>query len=148
MSKYTWEQIRALRAKIEQAVQHVPAENIDDDTALFFPLWEEGNFTVGTRCRRPDGKVYECIQAHDATGNPTWVPEDVPALWNVVHGITIGEGGEPIVDEWPEWVQPAEGHDAYHTGDQVTFNGVHYTSVIDNNVWSPTDYPAGWQQAE
>lgn len=51
------------------------------------------------------------------------------------------ETGEPEV---PEWVQPTGGHDAYNTGDRVTFEGAVYTSAIDGNVWSPTDYPAGW----
>ena len=31
------------------------------------------------------------------------------------------------------------------TGDKVIFNGTTYESVIDNNVWSPADYPAGWE---
>ena len=35
--------------------------------------------------------------------------------------------------------------DGYSAGDKVTYNGIIYTSLIDNNVWSPTDYPAGWQ---
>lgn len=49
-------------------------------------------------------------------------------------------------EEWPEFVQPANQTDAYQKGDKVTFNGKHYISLIDNNTWSPTDYPAGWQE--
>jgi hypothetical protein len=30
-------------------------------------------------------------------------------------------------------------------GDKVTFEGVHYVSLIDNNTWSPADYPQGWE---
>lgn len=54
-----------------------------------------------------------------------------------------GEEGGPI----PEWVQPdmAE-HMPYMIGDQVMYEGVAYESLIDNNVWSPADYPAGWLQ--
>lgn len=51
------------------------------------------------------------------------------------------EGGGPS-----EWVQPTGGHDAYKTGDLVTFNGKTYESVIDGNVWSPSDYPQGWKE--
>ena len=25
------------------------------------------------------------------------------------------------------------------------YNGVHYKSTIDNNVWSPEAYPQGWE---
>ena len=34
----------------------------------------------------------------------------------------------------------------YMIGDKMTFDdGLHYISLIDNNVWSPEGYPAGWQ---
>lgn len=51
----------------------------------------------------------------------------------------------PPPNEYPQWVQPTGGHDAYKIGDKVTFNGQRYTSKINGNVWSPTAYPAGWQ---
>lgn len=31
-------------------------------------------------------------------------------------------------------------------GDIVMFEGKKYESIIDNNVWSPTAYPAGWKE--
>ena len=60
------------------------------------------------------------------------------------------EPTEPEPDEPApaEWVQPAGGHDAYNTGDRVTFEGSIYVSVMDGNVWSPTDHPAGWERQE
>lgn len=45
-----------------------------------------------------------------------------------------------------EWTAPTGGHDAYKTGDLVTFNGKTYESVIDDNTWSPSDYPQGWKE--
>ena len=39
-------------------------------------------------------------------------------------------------------------HDAYNTGDRVRFEGAIYESLIDGNVWSPADYPAGWKLIE
>ena len=32
----------------------------------------------------------------------------------------------------------------YKSGDKVLFNGIIYESLIDNNVWSPEAYSAGW----
>ena len=55
-------------------------------------------------------------------------------------------GGSEPVDEWPAWVQPTGAHDAYNTGDKVTYNGRRYVCQMDACVWSPTDYPAGWQE--
>ena len=45
----------------------------------------------------------------------------------------------------PDYRQPTGGHDAYKTGDRVTWNGAIYESTIDGNVWSPDAYPDGWQ---
>ena len=44
-----------------------------------------------------------------------------------------------------EWEQP-NGASAYSIGDKVLFEGSVYESLIDNNVWSPVDYPAGWSE--
>ena len=30
-------------------------------------------------------------------------------------------------------------------GDECMFNGVHKRSTIDHNVWSPDEYPEGWE---
>lgn len=51
-------------------------------------------------------------------------------------------------DDWPEFVQPTGAQDAYKTGDKITYNGKHYTSLIDANVWNPDAYPQGWQLSE
>lgn len=83
------------------------------------------------------GVTYEVLQPH--TLQACWVPGEVPALYKAK--------ADPGV-EWPDWVQPTGAHDAYHQGDKVTFEGEHYVSLIDNNVWSPRDYPQGWQKAE
>lgn len=50
---------------------------------------------------------------------------------------------EPVETEIPEWTQP-DSTNPYMMGDKVTFNGSVYESLIDNNIWSPTDYPQGW----
>ena len=72
-------------------------------------------------------------QAH--TTQEGWEPDKTPALF-----VTVS------LDEWPEFVQPTGAHDAYKKGDKITFEGKHYISLIDANVYSPTAYPAGWQE--
>lgn len=56
-----------------------------------------------------------------------------------------GEPEEPG-DKWPEYKQPTGAHDAYHTGDKITYNGKHYTCVMDGCVWTPDAYPQGWRE--
>lgn len=55
----------------------------------------------------------------------------------------LGEPGEPD-DEWPEYKQPTGAHDAY----QITYNGKHYTCTYNGCVWTPDEYPQGWQLVE
>ena len=65
---------------------------------------------------------------------------------------------EPGVANWREdveegegpaaWVQPTGALDTYNVGDQVTFEGAVYESLIANNNYSPTDYPQGWKLIE
>lgn len=130
----TREEARAYRHKIELA-----AESQDDAQALesieLFPKWEPGiSVAVGERYQHL-GKLYRVVQAH--TTQADWEPQDTPALWT-----------EVSLDEWPEWVQPTGAQDAYNTGDKVTFEGAHYVSLIDGNIWSPAAYPAGWERQD
>lgn len=122
----------ALRHKIE----HAAALQTDEDALQsidLFPKWEPGiEVSVGERYKY-NKVLYKVIQAH--TTQADWTPDKVPALFVVVS-----------VEEWPEWVQPTGSGDAYMQGDKVTFDGEHYISLIDNNVWSPYTYPAGWEK--
>jgi hypothetical protein len=62
---------------------------------------------------------------------------------------TSAQGGEEGGADsilWPEWVQPLGAHDAYAIGAKVLFGGKVWESTIDNNVWSPAVYPAGWKE--
>lgn len=57
----------------------------------------------------------------------------------------VQEPTEPV-EEYPEYVQPTGAHDAYQTGDKVTYNGKKYICKMNNCVWSPDIYPAGWEE--
>ena len=126
------ERARALRPYIEKA-----SISLTDEDALqaveLFPQWVTGHtYIVGERIQY-NGVLYRVVQAH--TSQADWTPDITPALFVVVS-----------LDEWPEFVQPTGAHDAYNKGDKVTFEGKHYISLIDGNVYSPTAYPAGWQE--
>ena len=128
-------------AQVMEAVKKMlssDAEQLTDEDALevaaMFPTWHSKigeAVAVGERLWY-DGKLYKVVQAH--TPQSDWTPDATPALYT-----------EVSIVEWPEWVQPTGAQDAYMRGDKVTFNGQHYTSLIDNNVYSPAAYPAGWQ---
>lgn len=59
----------------------------------------------------------------------------------------VTEPEEPIeTDEYPEYKQPTGAHDAYKIGDKITYNGKKYICKLDNCVWAPDVYPAGWEE--
>lgn len=127
-----------IRAMIEKA-----AVSLADDDAIeaaeLFPAWAVGTaYAVDQRIRYVD-KLYKCVQAH--TSQADWKPDSTQALWTEV--------AKP--GEIPVWKQPTGAQDAYMTGDKVWYpdaNTTVYESVIDNNVWSPTDYPQGWKAVD
>ena len=55
---------------------------------------------------------------------------------------------EPETEEYPQYIQPQGAHDAYNTGDKITYNGKKYICKLDNCVWSPDAYPQGWELVE
>ena len=123
-----------LRPFIEKA-----AISLNDTDALeavqLFPKWDESaRYEIDDRVRFQN-VLYKCLQTHIA--QPTWTPINAPSLWAKVL----------IPDEnvIPEWEQP-DSTNAYQIGDRVTFEGKVYESTINNNIWSPATYPAGWQE--
>ena len=125
------------RAKAKQLRQLIEslAIALDDETALtgveLFPAWTVGKaYAVSDRVQH-DGTLYKCVQAH--TSQADWTPDTTPALWVVVS-----------IDEYPEWVQPTGAHDAYNTGDKVSYNGKRYVCTIDANTYEPDVY--GWKE--
>lgn len=62
-------------------------------------------------------------------------------------GQEVEEPTEPEpVEEYPEYVQPTGAHDAYNTGDKITYNNKKYVCKMDGCVWTPDAYPAGWEK--
>ena len=89
---------------------------------------------AGFVCRSPKGRVVKLLQPYDSTVF-TAEPEELPAQWgfkwsqNPKHAL-------PFV---------AISTSPYMKGDCCTEDDVVYRSLIDNNVWKPSDYPQGWE---
>lgn len=114
-------------------------QNMNDDQALncmsIFPLWEEGvTYSEGNRVKY-EGKLYKVLQDH--TSQSDWLPTIATSLYVEISDPNI---------EYPEFVQPTGSQDAYSKGSKITFEGIKYVSLIDNNVWSPVSYPSGWEE--
>lgn len=124
---------RKLRPYIEKA-----AVSLSDEDALeaknLFPNWK-ADFPYEKDVRVLfEGILYRCLQAH--TSQDAWTPTAAPSLWAKVL--------IPDPEVIPEWEQP-DSTNPYMKGDKVMFEGQTYESLIDNNIWSPSAYPAGWK---
>ena len=118
--------------------------NLSDEQALqvplMFPKWQVGKAYAARERVLYLGVLYKVLQAH--TSQQGWEPDIAPSLF-AKNLIVKDEEGEQV--DIPEWVQP-DSTNPYMIGDKVIFGGKVYQSVIDNNVWSPTDYPQGWEE--
>lgn len=127
---------------LQEQIQTLPAEQALEVKSLY-PVWvEETQYYVGFMVVYSD-VLYKVIQSH--TSQADWTPDISPSLFAkvLVGEIDPDTGEQEILD----WVQP-DSTNPYMMGDKVMFEGCVYESVIDNNVWSPTVYPAGWRQVE
>lgn len=141
------EQARGLRAKIMSQdvigsiafVVMAQADILDDVTitehADLFVIWDTNWTGKRGTIVQDEGKLYKSI--HDVTNvGQNTKPSKTPTMWT-----PIGNPGE----EWPEWVQPLGGHDAYGEGDKVSHKNKHWTSTVLNNIWKPGVY--GWKES-
>ena len=129
------EQARLLRKQWQQLL---PA---NDDTKIIdcedlVDNWDIGIDYAVDDIRKFDGQVYKCVQAH--TSQDGWEPSQTPALWAIKH-TKNKRNPKP-------YVQPTGAHDAYMIDEVVLFNDAVFISKVDNNAYSPADYPVGWQK--
>lgn len=89
---------------------------------------------VGFICRSTAGRVVKLLQVYDSSIY-TQEPEELPAQWGFAWS-TDPAKALPFV---------ALSTSPYMTGDCCTEGDTTYRSVIDNNVWSPSSYPQGWE---
>lgn len=116
----------------------------DEEKDIFiniFNSWEVGkDYQVGDKLVYKD-IAYEVIQAH--TSQSDWLPSDLPSLYKVIYQTTTSEGEKVI----PDFEQPTSTN-FYSKGDKVLFEGKIYESLIDNNTYSPKEYPQGWREIQ
>lgn len=104
---------------------------------MLYPEFEIGIvYKIGDRIMY-NGKFYKVISEH--TSQADWTPDVAVSLFVEISDPSI---------EYPEFKQPTSTETAYMKGDKITFNGAKYISLVDHNVYSPTDYPNNWKLVE
>ena len=115
-----------------------------DGTALIeqeekVPTWRQRDFSdvpVGTPYKW-QGQVYKLWQQHDATAQPDWSPDKAVSLWDICH-TTDPARAKP-------YVAPQGSRGLYQTGECCLWDGQVRRSKVDNNAYSPADYPDNWE---
>ena len=125
-----------LRPYIEKAAISLTDADALEAVELFANWQSNVQYEKDTRVKY-DGILYKCLQTH--TSQDAWTPIAAPSLW-----VKVLIPDENVI---PEWEQP-ESTNAYMVGDKVMFEGHIYESAINNNIWSPSAYPAGWTLIE
>ena len=116
--------------------------NAEEDKIPFFQaavkqknmLDRKAGQTDGFVCKSTAGRVVRLIQNYDSDIY-TQEPEELPAQWGFVWSDDPAKA-KPFI---------AMSTSPYMTGNCCTENGITYRSTIDNNVWAPSAYPAGWE---
>lgn len=89
---------------------------------------------VGFVCKSSAGRVVALRQQYNSGIYPQ-EPEELPAQWRFKWS-TDPAKALPFVKMATS---------PYNTGDCCTWEGAVYRSTIDNNVYSPSEYPRGWE---
>lgn len=128
--------IEELKEKNELALSLIRTKLSDEEKIdfidLFPPFQETHDYVTGDEFSY-NGTIYRVLQDHRSSH---YRPHEAVSLYvDILNKLTI-----------EEFKQPTGEHDAYMIGDKVLWQGEVYRSIIDNNVWSPTDYPQGWEK--
>ena len=130
--------------QVRRALQMFAASLSDEqalEVATMYDVWQigkaytTGQFVIYGENAVGDPQLYKVVQAH--TSQADWTPDKTASLY-----VAIGLDA----DGHPVWSKPTGAHDAYNSGDIVDYNGTLYKSIIDGNIWSPDEYPQGWEK--
>ena len=130
------EQARKYRAIIEAALSLTDDKLASEAPTLFPTLKEDGSLIkVGTRINWNGTLKRAAVDLWDTVDNN---PDNAPTLWE---DLNYREGYRTI----PEVITVGT---AFSKGERGWWMDDLYESAIDNNVWTPAAYPAGWKLVE
>lgn len=124
-----------LRTLIEQASVNLTDKEASEGAELFPRLKEDGSLVnVGTRINWNGTIKRAAVDLWDAPENN---PDNAPAMWE---DIAYKEGYRMI----PETITVGT---AFAKDECGWWKGVLYKSLLDANVYTPEQYPNGWERS-
>lgn len=139
---YTFVKVYSLaKDEIQQPLIEELTKSMSDEDAIHYTLlfkdWSGNSvsYTKGDRVQY-NGILYRCLKAHKSQSD--WTPLAAASLW-----VNIADPKE----EWPLIPNPILATAPFMAEQKgKTVDERKWVSLIDNNVWQPTDYPAGWEE--
>lgn len=129
------EQARKLRPLVVKAAQSLDDKDASEAVALFDGMRYDGSLIkAGTRINWGGTLQQAAVDLWDEERNN---PDNAPTLWQ---DIAYREGIRII----PATITAGE---AFAKGERGWWNDAVYESLIDSNVYTPEQYPAGWALA-
>ena len=130
--------LQAATALQEQALDLTGTQIIDREADIpeFDPAVQYLNWTAKAVVRDND-QVWQLPQPYDSTVY-TDRPENLRAQWSLCH-TKNPKKAKP-------YVEPQGTSGMYMKDECCVQNDDIYVSTIDNNVWPPDQYPAGWKE--
>lgn len=125
-----------LRALLEQAAQSLPDKEASEAPTFFRRLKGDGRLvSAGTKICWNGGVKRAATDLWDTAENS---PGAAPALWEDI----AYKAGYRII---PETITAGL---AFAKDEKGWWRDTLYRSTIDNNVWTPEAYPAGWEAVD
>ena len=119
--------------QVSLAISYI-VQNMDgfsDDQALqvaeLYPAWHIGVDYRAGQIVKHGGQLYRCVSDHASQAD--WSPDAAASLWSAVS----------FTGDVENWTQPTGAHDAYNIGDHVIHGGAEWVSIVNGNVWEPTE---------
>ena len=132
---FDFDEAKRFRTAMDKAGTYLTDEQSVDVIDLFRAWDYPMQYVAGDKVRYAD-KLWKCLQDH--TSQENWEPDKTPALW-----VEIAKPGE--YREIKDAMLPTEAFALGEIGCWQTKDNL-YRSLIDNNVYTPVSYPAGWEK--
>ena len=113
---------------------------VDDRIPSFVAAYKNKNMIdrpIGFVCKSTAGRIVKLLQPYDSEIY-TQEPEELPAQWGFVWSKDPAKA-LPFI---------ALSTSPYMIDECCSEDGTIYVSLMDNNTWAPSAYPAGWKQVE
>lgn len=132
----TAEEARAWRAQLEKALPAIPDRDASGCVDLYPTLKQGGSLIkAGTRINWNGWLKQATVDLWDTEAND---PDHAPTLWAKI----LYKDGVRVI---PDVISAAE---AFGKDELGWWDGGIYKSLIAANVYTPVDYPAGWELQE